>query len=132
MYSSSYSDMSNTQGSVLGTLECLTQNSPPTTVTWLRDGVAVHIDGVGYEMMQIVTERRYYSRYKNILFIRNAADLAGNHTYTCNVSNSAGSSSQIISTTLTGEHTLISAVMHVHIFHYIYIIIHSSSTCCRS
>ena len=41
MYSSSYTDMSNTEGSVLGTLECLTQNSPPTTVTWLRDGVAV-------------------------------------------------------------------------------------------
>ena len=104
MYSSSYTDMSNTEGSVLGTLECLTQNSPPTTVTWLRDGVAVHVDGVGYEMMQILTERQSYFRYKNTLFIRNAADLAGEHTYTCSVSNAAGSNSQNISTTLTGEH----------------------------
>ena len=96
--------MSNTEGSVLGTLECLTQNSPPTTVTWLRDGVAVHVDGVGYEMMQIVTERQSYFRYKNTLFIRNAADLVGEHTYTCSVSNAAGSNSQSISTTLTGKH----------------------------
>ena len=103
MYSSSYTDMSNSEGSVLGTLECLTQNSPPTTVTWLRDGVAVHVDGGGYEMMQIVTERQI-SQYKNILLIRNATDLAGNHTYTCSVSNAAGSYSQNISTTLTGEH----------------------------
>ena len=104
MYSSSYTDMSNTEGSVLGTLECLTQNSPPTTVTWLRDGVAVNVDGVGYEMMQIVTERQSYSRYKNVLLIRNAAELAGNHTYTCSVSNAAGSNSQRISTTLTSKH----------------------------
>ena len=104
VYSSSYTDMSNAEGSVLGTLECLTQYSPPTTVTWLRDGVAVHVDGVGYEMMQIVTERQSYSRYKNTLFIRNAADLAGNHIHTCFVSNAAGSNSQNISTTLTGEH----------------------------
>ena len=104
VYSSSYTDMSNTEGSVLGTLECLTQNSPPTTMTWLRDGVAVHVDGVGYETVQILTERQSYFRYKNTLFIRNAADLAGNHTYTCSVSNAAGSSSQNIGTTLTGEH----------------------------
>ena len=94
--------MSNTEGSVLGTLECLTQNSPPTTVTWSRDGVAVHVDGVGYEMMQIVTDRQY-SRYRNILHIRNAVELVGDHTYTCSVSNAAGSSSQSISTKMTGE-----------------------------
>ena len=104
VYSSSYTDMSNTRGSVLGTLECLTQYSPPTTVTWLRDGVAVHVDGVGYETMQIVTERQSYSRYKNVLLIRNAAELVGTHTYTCSVSNAAGSNSRSISTTLTGKH----------------------------
>ena len=103
MYNSSYTDLSNTEGSLLGTLECLTQNSPPTTVTWSRDGVPVHVDGERYEMKQIATERQSYSRYKTILLIRDAAELAGSHTYSCTITNAAGSTSQSIKTTLIGN-----------------------------
>lgn len=86
----------------LATVMCLTQYSPPTDVEWTRDGVPVEVDGVGYEMTQVMTDRRYYSRYKNTLIIRNVVDLAGEHTYCCNISNSAGSSSECVYTTWTG------------------------------
>ena len=106
MYSSRYIEIPiNTQSDLLGILECHTQNSPPTNMAWLRDGEAIHVDGWGYETMQIVTSRSAsYSRYKNTLLIRNATELAGNHSYICSVSNSAGSSSQTIHTTFTGIH----------------------------
>ena len=99
MYSSNYTVWS-TNNSLLGTVECLTQYSPPTYVTWLRDGVAIEVDGEGYEMIQSVIERRSYSRYNNTLLIRNAADLAGNHTYNCTITNTAGNTTQAVNTTL--------------------------------
>ena len=104
MYSINYTDWSeNSDFDVLGTVECLTQNSPPTNVTWLRDGVAVVVDGEGYEMIQIVTERwSYFSGYNNTLIIRNAADLAGDHSYCCSISNSAGSTSECVATSWAG------------------------------
>ena len=107
VYSSRYSDLSNTYGNVLGSLECLTQYSPPTNVTWLRDGVRVHLDGERYEMIQSVIERQWYrdtlSEYNNTLLIRDATDLVGVHTYTCTITNSAGSTFQNINTRLTGK-----------------------------
>ena len=104
VYSISYNQRHRvSRDGVLGTIDCLTQNSPPTTVTWTRDGSTIEVDGEGYEMMHIVTERQSYSRYKNTLLIRNAVDLAGNHRYCCRVSNSAGtSSSECVTTTWTG------------------------------
>ena len=103
MYSIKSIDWSeNSDFDVLGTVECLTQYSPPTTVTWLRDGVAVEVDGEGYEMIQSVIERQSYSRYNNTLIIRNAADLAGDHRYCCSISNSAGSTSDCVATSWTG------------------------------
>ena len=100
MYSSNYTVWNNTNSSLLGTVECLTQYSPPTNVMWLRDGVAIEVDGEGYEMMQSVIERQSYSRYNNTLLIRNAADLAGNHTYNCTITNTAGNTTQAVNTTL--------------------------------
>ena len=104
VYSSRYSDLSNTNSSLLGSLECLTQYSIPTNVNWLRDGIHVHVDGERYEMIQSVIERWSYSRYRNTLLIRDAAGLAGDHTYTCTITNSAGSTSESINTTLKGKH----------------------------
>ena len=39
-----------------------------TNVTWTRDGSTIEMDGEGYEMMQMVTERQSYSRYRNTLY----------------------------------------------------------------
>ena len=104
MYSISYNQrhQSSSDG-VLGAVVCLSQNSPPTTVRWTRDGSTIEVDGEGYEMMQMVTERQSYSRFQNTLLIKNAVDLAGNHRYCCRVSNSAGtSSSECVATIWTG------------------------------
>ena len=102
MYSVKYTDWSETESDLLGTIECLTQNSPPTSVTWLRDGIPVEVDGVGLEMIQTVVERQSYSRYNNTLLVRNVAQLVGNHTYNCTVTNAAGTNTNWVNTTLTG------------------------------
>ena len=102
MYSSKYTDWSNANNSPLGTIECLTRNSPPTTISWLRDGVPVFVDGDKYEMIQTVTNRAS-SYYNNTLLIRHAADLVGNHIYKCTITNNAGTTTQSINTILTGE-----------------------------
>ena len=106
MYSISYTDWSSDRTDILGSVECLTQYSPPTTMTWYRDGVEV--DGMGYEMLQQVTERQSYSRYRSTLNIRNAAHLAGNHSYCCKASNDAGNSaSECVDTTWEGKVSLL-------------------------
>ena len=98
-------DWSNTTSSFLGTVECLSQYSPPNAVSWHRDGVLIEVDGMGYEMIQQVIERgESYSQYNNTLIIRNAAHLAGNHIYCCNISNYAGNSgAECVNTTWTGK-----------------------------
>ena len=105
VYSISYSERHQTSSDgVLGALDCLTQNSPPTNVTWTRDGSTIEVDGERYEMMQMVTERQSYSRYRNTLLIKGAAELAGNHGFCCRVSNAAGTSTfQCVATTWTGS-----------------------------
>ena len=106
VYRSGYTDLSennsDTTLNLLGTIICSTRYSPPTNVTWERDGVTVSVDGEKYEMIQTVTDRSN-SYYDNILLIRDAIGLAGNHTYTCDISNYAGSTSQDISTNMTGS-----------------------------
>ena len=84
-------------------IEFSTSYSPPTSVTWQRDGRPVTVDGHNYEMMYTVTSRSYSpTTYDNKLIIRNAVDLIGYHTYTCTVSNYAGSTSKNVNTDLTG------------------------------
>ena len=106
MYRSGYTDLSrnnsNTTLNLLGTIICSTRYSSPTNVTWERDGVTVPLDGDRYEMMQTVTDRRN-SYYDNILLIRDAFGLAGNHTYTCYITNYAGNTSKDIPTNMTGN-----------------------------
>ena len=106
MYKSSYTDLSrnnsNATLNLLGTIICSTYNSPPTNVTWKRDGVTVPLDGDRYEMAQTVTNRGS-SYYDSVLLVRDAVGLAGNHIYTCNISNYAGSTSKNISTNMTGN-----------------------------
>ena len=104
VYSTKYNDLSIAATSVLGSVECLTQNSPPTTVTWTRDGVVIEMDGVAYEMIQQVIERQSYSRYNNTLLIRDAIELAGDHSYCCIASNYAGNSTpECVDTTWSGK-----------------------------
>ena len=102
----------------LGNITCRTRNSPPTYVTWERDGVRVPVNGDRYEMIQTVTDRQN-SYYDSVLLIRDAVDLAGNHTYTCCVRNYAGSTCKTTSTHMTGE--LLHKIMII-IFVYNYII----------
>ena len=77
--------------SALAKVECYTMNSPPTIVTWKRDGVVIDtIESSHYRTLQIVVDRREF-HYRNILLIGNVLDIMGNHTFTCEIHNDAGS-----------------------------------------
>ena len=90
---------------MLGVIDFSTTYSPPTSVTWLRDGSPVTVDGYNYEMMYTVTSRSYSpTTYDNILIIRNAVDLVGYHVYTCSVSNYVGSDSETVNTNFAGSY----------------------------
>ena len=103
VYGIKYIDWSNNSDfDVLGTIECLTEYSPPTNVTWLRDGVPIEVDGEGYEVIQAVIDRPN-SRYNNTLIIRNAVDLAGDHEYNCTIDNRAGTTTSSVATTLSSK-----------------------------
>ena len=76
------------------TLTCTSTYSPATTVTWMKDGDTLTIDGVKYKTYQTVTNRRT-STYKNILVVDGAIEhITG--TYTCQVTNRLGSSSRAL------------------------------------
>ena len=64
--------------------------------------MTIDIDNDRYVMTQTITDR-HSSYYDNILQIMDVISLAGNHLFTCSVSNLAGSTSQDISTTLRGK-----------------------------
>ena len=106
MYKSGYTDFSRDNSiatmNLLGTIICSTYYSPPTNVIWKRDGVRVPLDGDRYEMIQTVTDRSS-SYYDSVLHIRDAIGLAGNHTYTCSISNYVGSTYKAIPTNMTGN-----------------------------
>ena len=105
VHSCSYNDMtqSNTDITLLGTIVCITSNSPPTNISWARDGIPIDIDGEKYDMTQSVTDR-YSSYYSTTLLIRSAVHLAGNHTYSFFVSNSAGKGTEDILTYMEGKY----------------------------
>ena len=76
------------------TLTCTSTNSPATTVTWMKDGDTLDIDGVKYKTYQTVTDRRS-STYENTLVVDDVIEnIPGN--YTCRVTNRLGSSSRVL------------------------------------
>ena len=86
-------------------IEIKTRYYPPTNVTCKRNGEIVVaypcMKKDGYEVMQVITNRRY-SYYTTYIQIRNACDLVGRNVYTCTVENSAGRHSRNIRTYMKG------------------------------
>ena len=73
------------------TLTCTSTGSPPTTVTWTKDGVTLPTDETIYSFTQTLVDRAT-STYNNTLTIdASFVDVIGN--YSCSVSNSIGTSS---------------------------------------
>ena len=70
------------------TLTCVSTGSPPTTVSWSKDGYKLTVDGTTYRMTQTV-EDRTTSTYENVLA------LSGDDTgvYKCTVVSALGTSS---------------------------------------
>ena len=105
IYYSKFSFQSKKGEKPHGMFEIRTRYSPPTNVTWQKDGAIVHahphMEEAGYEMTQILTNRRH-SYYTTYLQIRNISHLVGSHVYTCNVENNCGNTSKNISTHVQG------------------------------
>ncbi len=79
------------------TLTCTSTGSPATTVTWMKDGSPLVIDGTTYSMEQTVTGRST-SIYDNVLTIGDRGSSFG--TYSCEVTSALGSSGP---TSVTGQ-----------------------------
>ena len=60
------------------TLTCMSTGGPPTTVTWMKDGVPVNVSL--YEQSQRVVDTEN-ATYENVLFSDNVANFIG--TFTC-------------------------------------------------
>ena len=82
------------------TLTCVSTGSPATTVSWVKDGVPLSIDGSTYQLTQTITDR-VSSTYSNVLTVSETAPTGIAGTYTCTVSNDLGSES--INLTVVGE-----------------------------
>ena len=118
--SSDYQDLTqDVSSTALAIMRCITQASPPTDVTWKRNGVEVDVDGVKYEMMQIVTDRKK-SFYYNTLIINVVTEILESPMYTCVITNSVGRISHDIPTniSISGTHTylILSLIILSHIF----------------
>lgn len=99
--------------SSLATVTCSTQNSPPTNVTWMKDGEELIIDGVKYRAIHEVTDRS--NTYYNVkLIIGDVIGIGGDHSYTCMVNNSRGGHWKAINTSVSGMHFLF-----IHVYEYL-------------
>ena len=76
------------------TLSCNSTDSPVTSVTWVKDGTNLTIDGTLYQPIQTETHRRYSVCTNTLVSTGNLDSMVGNHIRI--VSNSFGSSSQSI------------------------------------
>ena len=71
-------------------LTCTTAGSPPTTVSWIRDGQPLTIDGDTYQMTQTVINRAS-ATFENVLTINQPLASIVGSTFTCTVTNVLGS-----------------------------------------
>ena len=78
------------------TLTCTSTGSPATTVTWMKDGSPLVIDGTTYSM-QLTVIGRSTSTYDNVLTISTTDSVVG--VYTCTVENALGMDSTEIEVT---------------------------------
>ena len=83
-----------------------TSDSPPTEVQCSCDGELIDFCGKDFDLVQVVTNRRNVY-YDNIIVVKNAAKVAGKHTYQCNISNSQGSDTSEIETNIPGIYLLV-------------------------
>ena len=78
------------------TLTCTSTGGPPTTVTWMKDGVPVNVSVYQQSQRVVHTEN---ATYKNILFKNDITYFVG--TFICEVSNARDSA--VRSLELNGE-----------------------------
>ena len=83
------------------TLTCTSTGSPATSVTWMREGEELTIDGTVYTATQTVTNRRE-STYENVLTIT-VLDVTTVGTYSCLVENTLGTSQTMSVDVAAGE-----------------------------
>ena len=82
--------MQHNISSSLSTLTCTSTGSPPTNVTWMKDGETLITNGTTYSLTQTLVDR-VNSTYKNTLTIEaNVEYVVGE--YSCKVANSIGTS----------------------------------------
>lgn len=96
IYYTSYTDLtSDLSTDFLAKLECRSQRSIPTNVTWWRNGIEVDIDDGSYQIVQRVVQQRS-SYFQNTLLIKDLFGALGNHSYTCSVENHFGNDSETV------------------------------------
>ena len=82
------------------TLICVSTGSPPTVVSWMKDGENITIDRHHFSLSQTITDRAS-STYNNILTVGEGVTEGVAGVYNCTVSNVLGSDSTGI--TAVGE-----------------------------
>ena len=90
-----------TPGLPLSTLTCISTDSPATTVTWMRDGQPLVVDGSTYQLSQCVISRTQ-STYENVLTINMSLLNIITHKYICSVANVLGTATKELE--LTGNY----------------------------
>ena len=87
------SNVDYTSSDGLHTISCVTHGSPPTKVTWEKDGEEIYMNDTFYQFSQALVNRTT-STYNNILTINaTIEDVVGE--YSCTATNSLGSSDKL-------------------------------------
>ena len=87
----------------LYTLTCTTSGTPPTSVTWTRNGVIISDDDSMYKSTQVLVDRNN-TEYENRLTVTGSfEDAVGD--YSCTAENSIGTS-DTVNRTIKGKHAL--------------------------
>ena len=105
---------SNTQSPLLATYTCFTDTYPPTSVSWSRNNEPVNVDGIHYNTIQVVTNRRS-SAYKNVLQVYDVTEVLGNPRFTCSMTNSGGTVSHSNQEGVTGKQLYTSLCPWIHL-----------------